>query len=190
MPGDSPSDFYRSAWIVYLILAIIGLLGLGHHHGEIGLDLFIDRADWWLDGLLGIAAGLALVGAWHGSKAWFPAMRDLESWMCRAIGPLSPSEVFALALISGFSEELLFRGAIQSAWGWAWSLGIFTLLHTGPSRTFLYWTFFALVAGGSFSFLTDWRGNLLPAIVAHVVVNGLNLSLLKTKSQAEGVFDR
>ncbi len=171
-------------------MAIIGVLGLGHHHGEIGLDLFIDPADWWLDGLLGIGTGLVLVGAWHGARIWFPAMRSLESWMCRAIGPLNASEIFALALISGFSEELLFRGAIQSAWGWVWSLGIFTLLHTGPGRVFLFWTFFALLAGGSFSFLTDWRGNLLPAIVAHITVNGLNLSLLMRKSEAEGLLDR
>lgn len=172
------------------MLAILGVLGIGNHYGEIELGLFIDLNGWWVDGFLGIGLGVALVGAWHLGRMWIPAMRDLETWMRQAVGPLSPSEIFALALISGFSEELLFRGAIQSAWGWTWSLVIFTVLHTGPGRSFLFWTLFALVAGGSFSFLTEWRGNLLPAIIAHVTVNGLNLSLLMRKSVTDGLSGR
>lgn len=119
-----------------------------------------------------------LVAIWRVTRLWFPTMRDVEVWMAETIGPLDGSEVFALALISGFSEELLFRGAIQSSWGWAWSLGIFTLLHSGPGRAFRFWTVFALIAGGTFSWLTLWRGCLLPAMVAHIVVNGVNMHFL------------
>lgn len=176
--ADSPSLFYRSAWTAYLIIAVIGLFWWGHHHGDITLSLFIDPKTWWIDVLLGSGVGLALVVLWRAGRRFIGSMREVEAWMLETIGRLDSSEIFALALISGFSEELFFRGAMQSSWGWIWALGIFTLLHSGPGRAFRFWTLFAFLAGASFSWLTLSRGSLLPAIVAHVVVNGINMHLL------------
>ena len=170
--------------MAYLVIAIIGILWLGNHHGDLTLDLFIDAESWWLDLLFGVGAGMMIIALWRVARAWIPAMTRVEAWMLETIGPLDGSEVFALALISGFSEELFFRGAMQSSWGWGWSLAAFTLLHWGPGRDFRYWTLFALLAGGVFSFLTLSRGNLLAAIVAHIVVNGINMRLLMNDSTA------
>lgn len=108
-------------------------------------------------------------------------MLEVEAWILNVAGSMKRSEVLALAIISGFSEELLFRGAMQSSWGWGWSLGIFTLLHSGPGRAFRYWTIFALIAGGVFSYLTWLRGSLLSAIVAHILVNGINMGRLMSQ---------
>lgn len=176
--AESPSLFYRSAWTAYLILAVIGLFWWGHHHGDITLGLFIDPETWWIDLFLGVAAGSVLVALWRLGRCRIEAMREVEVWMLETIGRLDSSEIFALALISGFSEELFFRGAMQSSWGWALALGIFTLLHSGPGRAFRFWTLFAFLAGALFSWLTLFRGSLLPAIVAHIVVNGINMYLL------------
>lgn len=83
-----------------------------------------------------------------------------------------------MALLSGFAEELLFRGAIQGSLGiWVATI-LFALLHSGPGGSFRLWPVFALVAGALFGALVLWRGNLLAAIVAHAVVNAINLGRL------------
>ena len=87
-------------------------------------------------------------------------------------------EIVALALLSGFAEELFFRGAVQGAWGWLPATVLFTLLHTGPGSTYKAWTAFAGVAGLALAGLMLWRGNLLAPILAHVVVNAVNLNQL------------
>lgn len=87
-------------------------------------------------------------------------------------------EIVALALLSGFAEELFFRGAVQGAWGWFPATVLFTLLHTGPGSTYKAWTAFAGVAGLALAGLMLWRGNLLAPILAHVVVNAVNLNQL------------
>ena len=170
-----PSPFYRSAWGAYLVIAIIGVIWAGYHHGDISLDIFIGVETLVIDVGLGLASGLGLLLFWGLGRSWIDDMRRVEVEIRHLIGPLETSEALALALISGFAEELFFRGAMQASWGWGWALFVFTILHTGPGRAFRYWTVFALVAGGVFAWLTLERGNLLPAIVAHVLVNGVNL---------------
>ena len=169
---------YQIAWWFYLILAIAGVIWIGASQGSIPLALFIDKADWWFDIGLGVMAGLSLVALWNTGRQFVPALRDLEEVLARQIGPLSSSEALALALISGFAEELFFRGAMQTSWGWGWATLIFTLMHFGPGRVFRWWTLFAFIAALVFGGLTLHRGTLLAAIVAHIVVNSINLRRL------------
>jgi len=102
------------------------------------------------------------------------------------LGPLAPGETLSLALISGFSEELFFRGAMQGVFGFTLTLVVFTLLHTGPGRAFRLWTAFAAVAGALLGGLMSWRGSLLAPVVAHVLVNGVNLRRLARSAAPEG----
>ncbi len=183
MPIERPESpdrlgLYPLAWAFYLVLAIVGVIWIGSSRGAVPLGLFIDPSSWGLDLGLGLISGLGLVVLWDRGRQVLPAMRELERVLARQIGPLDPSEVLALALISGFAEELFFRGAMQSSWGWAWTTVIFALMHTGSGRVFRWWTFFAFVAGLVFGGLTFYRGNILAAIVAHIVVNAINLRRL------------
>ncbi len=175
---------YPLAWAFYLVLAIAGVIWIGSSQGAIPLGLFIDPATWGLDLALGLISGLGLVVLWDQGRQAIPAMRELERVLARQIGPLDPSEALALALISGFAEELFFRGAMQSSWGWAWSTVIFTLMHTGSGRVFRWWALFAFVAGLVFGGLTFYRGTILAAIVAHIVVNAINLRRLALQAAA------
>ena len=52
---------------------------------------------------------------------------------------------------------------------------LYTLDHKRIGLMYLVSAVAALIAGGLFAWLTLWRGNLLPAIVAHMLVNGVNL---------------
>ncbi len=176
---------YRFAWIFYLIVAIAGALWVGWREGAIRPSLFFDPQGWWLDALLGVAVGGLLIGLWRVVRRRLSSARELEEQLAELLGPLQRPEIIALALLSGFAEELFFRGAVQGAWGWFPATVLFTLLHTGPGSTYRAWTAFAGVAGLALAGLMLWRGNLLAPVLAHVVVNAVNLDQLAKKSGAE-----
>lgn len=182
----SAARLYQVAWAVYLLLAIAGAvwLGLAGDVQGIHLEQFINPTTWWQDLAWGLAVGAALLGLWLAGRTILPLARDLERTIASLLDGLSPPDALALALISGFAEELFFRGAVQGSWGIVAATLLFALLHTGPGRPFLLWTAFALVAGAAFGVLAQERGNLLAPITAHVLVNAVNLTRL-TKQPAQ-----
>jgi membrane protease YdiL (CAAX protease family) len=182
-PPLAPGRLYRLGWVIYLLMAVAGILWIGIRlDGPIPLSLFLDRGRWWLDLLVGVGSGLLLLGIWWGAERLFPLARQLGDQLAAALGPLTASEAFALALISGFSEELFFRGAVQGQWGWLPATVLFAVLHSGPGRAFRVWTLFAVLAGGLFGGLMLWRGNLLAPVVGHFLVNGVNLRRLASRA--------
>lgn len=174
---------YRVAWIFYLVLALGGILWLGLRDGQIGFKLFFDPGSWWIDLGLGLVAGSLLILVWILARQTLPAARRLENELAELLGALRTGEVIGLALLSGFAEELFFRGAVQGAWGWIPATVLFALLHAGPGATFRIWTVFAAIAGLTLAGLMIWRGNLLAPVVAHVMVNGINLDRLSRLSE-------
>lgn len=169
---------YRLAWIFYLILALGGALWIGLREGAIPLSTFVDTERWWLDLGLGASAGGVLIALWQAARRLSASASRLENELSELLGNLDQAEVLGLALLSGFAEELFFRGAVQSAWGWVPATLLFALLHAGPGSTYRIWTGFAALAGLLFAWLMLWRGNLTAPIVAHALVNGVNLSYL------------
>jgi len=178
------SWIYRIAWIFYLVLALAGTLWLGIQEGRIGIGLFVDPDSWWVDLGIGLAAGGLLVAVWLGARRVLPMAKKLEVELAELLGPLRTSEVVGLALLSGFAEELFFRGAVQGAWGWIPATVLFALLHAGPGVSYRIWTGFAAVAGLTLAGLMIWRGNLLAPVVTHVLVNGINLDRLARLPEA------
>lgn len=174
---------YRFAWGLYLFLALAGAIWIGFQKGIIPLSLFLDTRRWWLDLGLGMGAGLLLLGLWAAAERIFPLARDLEAKLAQALGPLSGSEAFALALLSGFAEELFFRGAVQGTLGLVGATILFGLLHSGPGKELRLWTLFALLAGGVLGLLMHWRGNLLGPVAGHFLVNAVNLRRLAGRAR-------
>jgi len=170
---------YRLAWLFYLGLALAGSLWIGLRRGPIPLRLFVDPSHWWLDAALGAAAGLVLLACWQALRRLLPAARGLEELLGELLGGITAPQAIALAALSGFAEELFFRGAVQGAVGWLTASLLFALLHSGPGRELRLWTLFALCAGLLFGALMLWRGNLLAPALAHFVVNAVNLYRLR-----------
>ncbi len=158
-----------------------GGLWIGFARGVIPLALFVDRRHFGLDLAAGSGAGLLLVGVWRLAARRFAVARDLEAELAKVLGVLPTSEAIALALVSGFAEELFFRGAVQGSVGFLPATLLFALLHSGPGRAFRMWTLFAAVAGLLFGGLMLWRGNLLAPFVGHFVVNAINLRSLSRR---------
>jgi membrane protease YdiL (CAAX protease family) len=154
---------------------------IGARRGRIGSTLFFDPARWWIDLAAGAGCALALLGAWELAGRRLDAARRFEALLRGVLGSLDASRALGLALLSGFAEELFFRGAVQGAWGYWIATALFAALHSGRDRGLWVWTVFAFAAGAAFGALVLWTGNLLAAIVAHVLVNAVNLTRLARK---------
>jgi len=177
-----PSPLYGVAWLFYLGVAAAAVLWrLDENAAPVCegsspcLRLFIDPNHWPLDFGLGLLAAAFILIAWEITRRYWPLAAAMEEDLSARVGHLTSEEALAIALLSGFSEELFFRGAMQGSLGWLPATLVFAVLHTGPSRALRLWTVYAAVAGLAFSLLVVWRQNLLPPIVAHIVVNGIGL---------------
>jgi uncharacterized protein len=169
------AKFYRIAWVFYLVLAIAGLLWVGAQRGRLGIELFVDPGGWWIDLGSGIGIGSALLALWWLLCRYVAGARGLENELARLLAPLSVAEAISLAIISAVAEELFFRGALQGALGFLPAAVLFALLHAGPGKSFRVWTLFAFAGGLALGGLVTLRGPLGGAIVAHLLVNGVNL---------------
>lgn len=175
-------NVYALAWGFYLVIAVVGLVWLGFQNDRLELGLFLDPRGWPVDAAVGLATGALLAGVWHlGCRFWARA-RALEERLAELLGPLRADEAVTLAVISGIAEEVLFRGAVLQAWGWIAATVLFALVHFG-GRAYRLWTAWALIAGLLLALLVLWRDNLLPAILAHAVVNTTGLLRLRTRDE-------
>ena len=80
---------------------------------------------------------------------------------------LEPADIITIALLSGVSEELLFRGVLLPEIGLIGSSVLFGLLHA------LNWTYAAWAAliGAGFGLLALYGGTLVTPVVAHATYN-------------------
>jgi len=133
---------------------------------------------WLRDGLAGLSVAVLLIllsYAWtRGSRSGERLARALAS----ALGPLGVVHTTLLACMSGVAEEMLFRGALQPEIGWIAASVVFGLAHCVPRRELLGWSVFAILAGLLLGALTIVTGNLFASIVAHIVVNAVNLPFI------------
>jgi len=115
------------------------------------------------------------------------------------LGPkLDGEKAFVVAVYSSFGEEALFRGFVQplimqklaaamgadgfvpAALAIVITSLVFGLLHFPMVKELRPWTVFALVAGLLFGGLAAWSQSLLAPVVAHLLINWLNLRRLAT----------
>jgi membrane protease YdiL (CAAX protease family) len=147
------------------------LLYAGTEGAERGLRL-------WVDAGSGAVVAAGLVGASRWLTLRTEAGRTLAVELARVLGVLRIWQIALLALASGLGEELFFRGALQPRVGLLLASLLFGLVHLLPSWPLALWSLFAAVAGLLFGLLFDVTGNLLAPVIAHVLVNAINLRWL------------
>jgi membrane protease YdiL (CAAX protease family) len=140
----------------------------------------------WKGVAAALGIGLVLVGLTRlGARAWKPMGRAARAG-AEILGPLTVPEALGLAALSGVAEELLFRGALWVHLGlWGTTL-LFGLVHVIPRLDLWLWPLFALVAGLAMGLVREGSGHVLPAMLAHVLVNALNLVWLSRWSAGTG----
>ena len=131
-----------------------------------------------LSPLLGVVVGLAVVFLSRLSVHHFEWSRQLHRDFRSLLGQLSVREIFILALASSVGEELIFRGALQPWFGLWPQAAIFALLHIGPKLRFLAWTAWAFALGVGFGYMHRATGDLGGPIVAHFIINYMNLHFI------------
>lgn len=133
--------------------------------------------DGWVgEVLLGIIVGGAFTAvAWHGFGR-VPALRRIERLLMSVLDmpALRPHHALLFGLLAGIPEEILFRGAMQPAWGLLLTAVTFGALHAVSFAYFLYATLAGLLLGA----LTLWREGLWAPIAAHTVIDVLMFLLL------------
>lgn len=181
-PRSGRDRLTRVAAVFYA--AMIGL-AVAWRVGLQGEPMFfvseVERAagvPWLRDGGIGIGVGLMVVWVSHLFTRRTDWGRNLEHQLAAALGHLSLPQCLLLAAASGIGEEFFFRGALQPVVGLGWASLLFGLMHVGPGRAWLPWTGFALIMGVIFGALFLLTGNLLAPVLAHAVINGVNLPLL------------
>ncbi len=174
------SSWSRAALVmsVYLVLGVAALVW-GNVRGQPNV--------WRLGGgestlamtlaslICGLAAGLLVVFLSRLALYRFDWARELHRELRHMLFPLTEAEILVLAAASSVGEELFFRGALMPAVGLVLSSAIFALLHIGPKARHLPWTASSFGAGLLFGAIFAWTGDLTGPIVAHFLVNYLNL---------------
>jgi membrane protease YdiL (CAAX protease family) len=94
--------------------------------------------------------------------------------------------VIAIALLSGISEELFFRGVLLPEIGIVASSAIFGALH---ALTPLY-ALWAGLTGAGFALLTMYGGSLVTAIIAHATYNAGALFALRHWQTRQAMRER
>jgi membrane protease YdiL (CAAX protease family) len=123
----------------------------------------------------GLVLGLALVFASRLALYRFDWARALHREFRGLLNPLSDVEIIVLAVASSVGEEMFFRGALLPAIGLVGSSAVFALLHIGPKARHLPWTFSSFAIGLMFGAIFLWTGDLTGPVLAHFLVNFLNL---------------
>ncbi|MCC6214715.1 MAG: CPBP family intramembrane metalloprotease [Polyangiaceae bacterium] len=177
------------AWTV-LALVYAGLGAAAVALAEaLGRPSAFRHPDPWLplDGatphVYGIALGVALAAAVIVGTRWSVrrlagarALHDALRPFARAMG--GPA-ILLLAVTSAVGEELVFRGVLLPWIGLVPQALVFGLLHRVPGAGGWLWTVWAGAMGIALGALYALTGSLWGPVVAHALVNAVNLAFLR-----------
>lgn len=102
----------------------------------------------------------------------------------KLFGSRSVWHIAVMSLIVAFCEELLFRGAVQHAWGPYWTSILFAAIHV---RYLRHWLMTGMVFGISYGlgWIYDSAGTLLCPIFAHFLIDFIMGLILKLRRDGE-----
>ena len=129
---------------------------------------------------LGLGLALVVVVMTRVAVARFGWARRLHGDLRPVALDLSIGQILLLAGLSSLGEELLFRGLLTPLLGVVVSAVVFGMAHQmkGPSRW--VWVVWATVVGAALGAIFALTGSLLGPLLAHAVVNAVNLSFLRS----------
>ena len=128
---------------------------------------------------LGIAFALLMVVATRFTVkryAWAKRLHlDLRP-MARGLGTW---QIILVACFSSLGEELLFRGLLQPWLGVLPTAVLFGIVHYMPGEARWVWITWATFIGLAFGLVFQATGSLVGALLAHALINAINLPFLR-----------
>jgi len=173
------NSLIRSCLQIYLPFLLAGILW-DRLSGSNLTDSFFYIV--WSELGLGFLAGLGLVLFTYLSFKLFPSLKKMEEFFFNILGQLSFLQILSVALLSGLTEEILFRGILLHYTGFWISSILFGIMHFPVKKTLIPWTVFAILVGFLFAYLMISFNNLAMVSAAHFTVNFINLLLLNKKN--------
>ena len=131
-------------------------------------------------GMLGLTLGSLVVMLTRPLVLRFGWARALHLELRPVASGISGRGILVLAMLSALGEELLFRGLLHPWLGLLPQALIFGLVHQLPGKSRWVWVAWATVMGLVLGSIFELTGSLVGPIVAHALINGLNLQYLKT----------
>ena len=135
--------------------------------------------------LIGIATGIVMAFAglgafWLGKTVpGFSQVRELvQTYLIPIVAELKVMDLVAIAIISGFCEEVFFRGVVQPQFGLPLTALAFGLFHDPSFRNIAY-SVTALIYGIALGLLYIYTGNIWAPIFAHITHNMISLYVLR-----------
>ncbi len=152
---DQPSVTVADIVSNEIPLLIFGLAGVGlfmrRNVGQTAVRLGLVRPAWWHIALAFAAVGVfvvfAIAMAGLGQDLTPGVTQRVDVTTQHLYGQLSGLGILALALLPGFCEEVLFRGALQPRFGIAATALLFTSIHTQYALSFQTLAVFVLAIG-------------------------------------------
>jgi len=132
----------------------------------------------------GIGLGVALLSSLI-YEVWESYRLAAQEYLEMVLKPLELIDLVWLGLLPGLSEEMLFRGVALPALGMnglalILTSVVFGVLHMASAKHLSY-TVWAIAVGMMLGAVTMYTGNLLSAIMAHVLTNVLSGLIWKYK---------
>lgn len=170
--------------LFYGPIALLSYVVLFWRHGW---EMLYPAPGWLFWSLAALGAGLLTCWLSKVFLGEFDWARDMESEFLNVLGPLNGYEVAVLAGTSSIAEEAFFRGVLQPWLGLFYATVIFAAVHVPMSRKLLVWPLFALAIGFVLGWFLNASGSLIPPIVMHATINGLNLYVMGQKARRMGI---
>ena len=161
----------------YLLLGITALglhMGFGQPVTTIWQQ-FPTTRPWQADVLIGLGIGIGIVIVSRFASTRWQWTQRIDAEFRQVLGPLSGVDILLLALLSSTVEELFFRGFLQGQVGVGLAALAFGFAHFPYRKNLIPWTVAAIIVGWGLGLVVQELGNILAAVVAHFVVNYLNL---------------
>lgn len=135
--------------------------------------------------LLGSVVGIGMAALGYAlfklfkSVGMFSQMQDLiYNYLMPLVSNLRWPDLLLLAAVSGFCEEVFFRGVLQPQFGLVLTSVVFGFFHD-PSFKHVSYSVVAFLYGLLLGWLYDYTGSLWIPIMAHIVHNFISLCILR-----------
>ncbi|MCA6572206.1 MAG: lysostaphin resistance A-like protein [Pseudanabaena sp.] len=173
---------------VLIAMAVTAIIFLGISKGWVYLTGIPMVPLYWQTehGVIGfgIGLGVALLSSLI-YEIWESYRLAAQEYLEMVLRPLELIDLIWLGLLPGLSEEMLFRGVALPALGMNGialiiTSVVFGVLHMASAKHMSY-TVWAIAVGMMLGAVTMYTGNLLSAIMAHVLTNALSGLIWKYK---------